>query len=165
VSRIEYVKTYQVAYPLEKPLSDSIHYMPVRAALLVELGTDDGEVGIGESAIYGGPASVVETMIHDELAPRILGKDPTKPEWLWQVMMGRSHQHGDGGVLPAAVSGLDIAMWDLMGRKSGLPLYRLLGATAIRYQPTPAPDSTRRTRTRRGWQTRRRATPRQGPVT
>src|ERR687894_963764 len=127
VTRISYVKTYQVAYPLDAPLSDAIHYMPVPAALLVELGTDDGEVGVGESAIYGGPASVVETVIHDELAPRILGEDPTRPEWLWQMMMGRSHQHGDGGILPAAVSGLDIATWDLMGRKSGLPLYRLLG--------------------------------------
>src|SRR5688572_33445402 len=92
VSRISYVRTYQVTYPLDRPLSDSIHYMPVRAALLVELGTDDGEVGIGESAIYGGPASVVETVIHDELAPRLLGEDPTRPEWLWQVVMGRSHQ-------------------------------------------------------------------------
>ena len=127
MSGISYVKTYQVAYPLDAPLSDSIHYMPVRAALLVELGTDDGEVGIGESAIYGGPASVVETMIHDELAPRILGEDPTRPEWLWQVMTARSHQHGDGGVLPAAISGLDIAMWDLLARRAGLPLYRLLG--------------------------------------
>jgi L-alanine-DL-glutamate epimerase-like enolase superfamily enzyme len=80
VSRISYVRTYPVAYPLETPLSDSIHYMPVRAALLVELGTDDGEVGIGESAIYGGPASVVETMVHDELAPRILVENPAKPQ-------------------------------------------------------------------------------------
>ena len=127
MTRISYVKTYQVAYPLDAPLSDSIHYIPVRAALLVELGTDAGEVGIGESAIYGGPASVVETMVHDELAPRILGEDPTRPEWLWQVMSGRSHQHGDGGVLPAAISGLDIAVWDLMARQAGLPLYRLLG--------------------------------------
>ena len=127
MSKIAYIKTYQVEYPLDRPLSDSIHYMPVRAALLVEMGTDDGDIGIGESAIYGGPASVVETMIHDELVPRILGEDPTRPEWLWQVMMGRSHQHGDGGVLPAAVSGLDIAIWDLMGRKSGLPLFRMLG--------------------------------------
>src|SRR5215213_5571642 len=127
MSKIVYVKTYQVAYPLDKPLSDSIHYMPVRAALLVELGTDDGEVGIGEAAIYGGPATVVETMIHEELALRILGEEPTRPEWLWQVMMGRSHQHGDGGLLPAAVSGLDVAVWDLMARMAGLPLYRLLG--------------------------------------
>src|SRR3712207_5492139 len=66
-------------------------------------------------------------MIHEELAPRILGEDPTRPEWLWQVMSGRSHQHGDGGVLPAAISGLDIAVWDLMARQAGLPLYRLLG--------------------------------------
>ena len=127
MTRISYVRTYQVAYPLEAPLSDSIHYMPLRAALLVELGTDDGEVGIGESAIYGGPGSVVETVIHDELAPRILGEDPTRPEWLWQVMMGRSHQHGDGGILPMAVSGIDIAIWDLVARGAGLPLYRLLG--------------------------------------
>jgi L-alanine-DL-glutamate epimerase-like enolase superfamily enzyme len=127
VSRISYVTTYPVAYPLDQALFDSIHYMPVRAALLVEMGTDDGKVGIGESAIYGGPASVVQTMIHDELAPRILGEDPTRPEWLWQVMTGRSHQHGDGGVLPAAVSGLDIAAWDLLGQTAGMPLYRLLG--------------------------------------
>jgi hypothetical protein len=42
-------------------------------------------------------------------------------------MTGRSHQHGDGGILPMAVSGLDIATWDIMARKAGLPLYRLLG--------------------------------------
>src|SRR5918912_396574 len=126
MSRIASVTTYAVSYPLDAPLSDSIHYMPARTALLLEVATQDGKVGIGESAIYGGPPSVVEPMIHDELAPRILGEEATRPEWLWQVMTSRSHQHGDGGVLPAAVSGLDIAGWDLMGRKSGLPLYRVL---------------------------------------
>jgi L-alanine-DL-glutamate epimerase-like enolase superfamily enzyme len=127
MTRIASVTTYAVSYPLDAPLSDSIHYMPARTALLLEVGTEDGKVGIGESAIYGGPPSVVETMIHDELAPRILGQEATRPEWLWQVMAGRSHQHGDGGVLPAAISGLDIALWDLMGQTAGLPLYRLLG--------------------------------------
>ena len=120
------VTTYPVSFPLDELLCDSIHYMLARSALLLEMRTEDGEVGIGESAIYGGPASVVETMIHEELAPRILGQK-VRPEWLWQTMMSRSHQHGDGGVLPAAVSGLDIAAWDLMGRISGQPLYRMLG--------------------------------------
>ncbi|HEX8259369.1 MAG TPA: hypothetical protein VF558_03635, partial [Rubrobacteraceae bacterium] len=100
MTRIASVTTYAVSYPLDAPLSDSIHYMPVRTALLLEVGTEDGKVGIGESAIYGGPPSVVQAMIHDELAPRILGQEATRPEWLWQVMAGRSHQHGDGGVLP-----------------------------------------------------------------
>ena len=112
---------------MDAPLSDSIHYMPARTALLLEIGDEDGRVGIGESAIYGGPASVVETMVHDELTPRLLGQDYTRPERLWQILMSRSHQHGDGGVLPAAVSGLDIALWDLMGQVANLPLYRLLG--------------------------------------
>src|SRR5215210_1481330 len=127
MTRIVTVTTYAVSYPLDAPLSDSIHYMPARTALLLEVGTEDGKVGIGESAIYGGPPSVVETMIHDELAPRILGQEATRPEWLWQVLAGRSHQHGDGGVLPAAISGLDIALWDLMSQVAGLPLCRLLG--------------------------------------
>ena len=127
MTKIASVTTYSVSYPLDTPLTDSIHYMPARTALLLEVRTENGEAGIGESAIYGGPPSVVETMIHDELAPRILGEETTKPEWLWQVMTGRSHQHGDGGVLHAAVSGLDIAVWDLLGRTAGLPLYRLLG--------------------------------------
>ena len=125
--RISSVTTYPVAYPLEAPMADSLHFIRARTALLLEVTTDEGTVGIGESAIYGGPASVVEAVIHDELAPRILGQDPTKPEKLWQVMTSRSHQHGDGGILPAAVSGLDIATWDLLGRISGLPLYSLLG--------------------------------------
>src|SRR3712207_9156025 len=103
VSKIAYVKTYQVAYRLDTPLSDSIHYMPVRAALLVELGTDDGEVGIGESAIYGGPGSGVGTVIYDQLAPRTLGGDPTRPEWLRQGVVGRFPPHGGAGILPMAV--------------------------------------------------------------
>ena len=71
-------------------------------------------------------------MIHDELAPRILGEDPTRPEWLWQVVMGRSHQHGDGGCSPAAVSGLDIAMWDLVGRSLACLSTACWAATATR---------------------------------
>jgi L-alanine-DL-glutamate epimerase-like enolase superfamily enzyme len=108
-------------------MADSLHYIASRTALLVEVRTDDGRVGIGESAIYGGPASVGEAVIHDELAPRVLGADPTMPELLWQRMTNPSHQHGGGGVLPATVSGLDTAIWDLLGQIAGLPLYRLLG--------------------------------------
>ncbi|CAA9518879.1 MAG: mandelate racemase/muconate lactonizing enzyme family protein [uncultured Thermoleophilia bacterium] len=108
-------------------MADSLHYIGSRTALVLEITTDDGLVGIGESAIYGGPASVVETVIHDELAPRLLGQDPTQPERLWARMTSASHQHGDGGILPASISGLDIALWDLLGQRAGLPLWRLLG--------------------------------------
>jgi L-alanine-DL-glutamate epimerase-like enolase superfamily enzyme len=126
-ARIAAVTTYSVDYPLDAPMADALHYIPSRPALLVEVRTDDGLVGVGESAIYGGTASVGEALIHDVLAPRVLGADPTRPELLWRRMMWPSHQLGHGGAFPMAVSGIDIAVWDLLGQLAGLPLFRLLG--------------------------------------
>src|SRR3954447_8191342 len=121
------VTTHRVDYPLDAPMADALHYIPSRAALLVELTTDDGTTGIGESAIYGASGSVMEALIHDVLAPRVLGEDVRQPEWLWHHMLWPSHQLGNGGALPMALSGLDIAIWDLLARHAGLPLFRLLG--------------------------------------
>jgi L-alanine-DL-glutamate epimerase-like enolase superfamily enzyme len=130
--RIASITTYSVNYPLGVPMADAVHYIPGRAALLVEVACEDGRVGTGESAIYGGSASVTEALVHDVLAPRVLGADPTRPEQLWQRMLWPSHQLGTGGALPMAISGLDIAIWDLVGQRAGLPLFRLLGGHQIR---------------------------------
>ena len=125
--RIASITTSSVNFPLNVPMADAVHYIPGRAALLVEVTCDDGRVGTGESAIYGGSASAIEALIHDVLAPRVLGADPTRPELLWQRMLWPSHQLGTGGALPMALSGIDIAVWDLLGQLAGLPLSRLLG--------------------------------------
>jgi len=130
--RITSVTTYGVSDPLAAPMADAVHYIPARAALLVEVACDDGNVGTGESAIYGGSATATEALIHDVLAPRVLGADPTRPELLWQRMLWPSHQLGTGGALPMAIAGLDIAVWDLLGQRAGLPLYRLLGGHSDR---------------------------------
>jgi L-alanine-DL-glutamate epimerase-like enolase superfamily enzyme len=66
-------------------------------------------------------------LIHDVLAPRVLGEDPTRPEHLWARMFWPSHQLGNGGALVMALSGIDIAVWDITAQTAGLPLYRLLG--------------------------------------
>ncbi|MFL5927742.1 MAG: mandelate racemase/muconate lactonizing enzyme family protein, partial [Gaiellaceae bacterium] len=125
--RVAAVTTYRVDYPLDAPMADALHYIPSRAALLVEITSDDGTIGIGEAAIYGGNGAVTEALIHEVLAPRILGEDVRQPERLWAQMLWPSHQLGNGGALPMALSGLDIAVWDLMARHARLPLWRLLG--------------------------------------
>ncbi len=125
--RIAAITTYAVDYPLDAPMADAVHYIPGRAALLVEVTTETGLVGIGESAIYGGSPGTTEALIHEVLAPRVLGEDPTRPEHLWARMFWPSHQLGNGGALVMALSGIDIALWDLTARIAGLPLYRLLG--------------------------------------
>jgi L-alanine-DL-glutamate epimerase-like enolase superfamily enzyme len=130
--RVVSITTHGVNYPLAAPMADAIHHIPGRAALLVEVACDDGRVGTGEAAIYGGSASVGEALVHDVLAPRVLGGDPTRPELLWQRMLWPSHQLGTGGALPMAIAGVDIAVWDLLGQLAGLPLFRLLGGHQTR---------------------------------
>jgi L-alanine-DL-glutamate epimerase-like enolase superfamily enzyme len=125
--RIAKITTYAVDYPLDAPMADAVHYIPSRTALLVEVTTEAGRVGIGESAIYGGSPGTTEALIHDVLAPRVLGEDPTRPEYLWARMFWPSHQLGNGGALVMALSGIDIAVWDITAQIAGLPLYRLLG--------------------------------------
>ena len=69
-----------------------------------------------------------QVVVEQELKPLLLGEDPLLIEYLWQKMFQRTRQHGRRGIVMHAISGLDIALWDLAGKVAKLPLYRLLGA-------------------------------------
>ncbi|MFN8590849.1 MAG: mandelate racemase/muconate lactonizing enzyme family protein [Thermomicrobiales bacterium] len=125
--RISQVSTIKLRYTVPTPMVDAIHYMPERNVLLVQITTDDGRVGLGESAAYGGSLESMERIILDDLQPSLLGEDPFHVERLWQRMARRSHQRGTTGMLLQAISGVDIALWDLVGQATNTPLYRLLG--------------------------------------
>src|SRR5918911_1018927 len=122
------VTVIPLSYPLTTPMADAIHYMPERAALLVQVHTDEGLTGLGEAAAYGGPLSVAATIVREELRPVLLGQDPFRVERLWQQMYARPHQHGRRGAVLMAMSGVDIALWDIIGQAVQTPLYRLWGA-------------------------------------
>lgn len=122
------VTTLKLRYVVEPPMADAIHYMPERTALIVQIMTDNGFSGIGESAAYGGALDSMERVVLDDLRPILLGEDPFMVERLWQRMARRSHQRGTSGMLLQAISGIDIALWDLIGQSTRTPLFRLFGA-------------------------------------
>jgi L-alanine-DL-glutamate epimerase-like enolase superfamily enzyme len=122
------VTTIKLKYDMPVPMADAVHYMPDRPTLLVQVHTDAGIVGLGESAAYGGFLESTEMMILGELRRTILGQDPFKVERLWSMMASRAHQRGRRGMLMMAISGIDIALWDIIGQATNTPLYRLLGA-------------------------------------
>jgi L-alanine-DL-glutamate epimerase-like enolase superfamily enzyme len=109
---------------------------------LVEIDTDAGLTGLGEAKVgagnLGNYAAVVET-IRSELAPQLVGRDPRDIARLWEAMYngGRAHYVeregrtfpiiGRRGVTISAISGVDIALWDLLARSLDQPLWRLLG--------------------------------------
>jgi L-alanine-DL-glutamate epimerase-like enolase superfamily enzyme len=125
--KITDVTTIKLSYDMPVAMADAIHYMPARPTLLVQVHTDAGITGLGEAAAYGGYLESTEAMILGELRDTILGQDPHTIERLWSMMASRAHQRGRRGMLMMAISGIDIALWDILGQATGTPLYRLLG--------------------------------------
>jgi L-alanine-DL-glutamate epimerase-like enolase superfamily enzyme len=125
--RVTDVTTIKLRYQMPIPMADAIHYMPERLTLLVQVHTDSGIVGLGEAAAYGGFLDSTEALVIGELRATILGEDPFRVERLWAKMATAAHQRGTSGMLMMAISGIDIALWDIIGQATGVPLYRLLG--------------------------------------
>jgi D-galactarolactone cycloisomerase len=126
--KITGVKTFCLRYQMPYPLTYARGEYRVREALLLKILTDDPALfGWGESAMWGGPHAVTQTVIQREIFPLIVGEDPRRPEYLWERVFQESYYHGRRGILMAALSGIDIALWDILGKAASQPLWRLLG--------------------------------------
>lgn len=125
--RIRDVRTIPLEYPLSHPVFDANYRMGSKPALLVEVETDSGLIGLGETAHFGGPLRSTQVVIEGELRDHVVGEDPRDIERLWEQMHERAYKHARGGLVIAAMSGIDIALWDLRGKLAGMPLWRLLG--------------------------------------
>ena len=92
--------------------------------LFVRISTDEGLAGWGEASLHGAIESV-ETAIR-EFSPNLIGQDPAGPEQHWHRLYNAWRWRG-GAVFTSALSALDIALWDIEGRRLGVPVHRLLG--------------------------------------
>lgn len=92
--------------------------------LMVEIHTDSGLTGIGNAALA---PQVTKQVIDLYLKPLLLGADPWDIEFLWQHMYRKTMAFGRKGIGMTAISAVDIALWDLLGKSAKQPLYRLLG--------------------------------------
>lgn len=124
--RIAEVETFTLSAPLDTTYGYAQRMNSTRVAVVVKVTTDDGVVGWGQC---GGPAQrSVATVVAQEVAPLLHGKDPFLVEELWQRAVGSFSPFGVQGMVMQAVSGVDMALWDIKARALGLPLWRLLGA-------------------------------------
>lgn len=87
----------------------------------VEIATDKGITGIG----YGGPGA--SFVINNHLSKLLLGEDPFDIERLWDIMWRSTLYYGRKGVVVHAISAVDNALWDLLGKAVNMPVYGLLG--------------------------------------
>jgi len=92
--------------------------------LVVEIFTDNGLVGIGNAALA---PPITKQVIDLYLKPLLIGADPWDIESLWQHMYRRTMAFGRKGIGMTAISAVDIALWDILGKSAKQPVYRLLG--------------------------------------
>ena len=101
--------------------------------MTLRVHTDSGIIGLGET-VDKIPAA--KAAIHGTLAPLALGQDPLDIEGLWRFAMDNIMYHGYAGAETRALSALEIALWDIMGKRYQAPLYHLLGGKTRGEVPT-----------------------------
>ena len=123
ISRIE---TFEARVPLPQPLSVGTAKITHRTYSVVRITTNDGLVGMGYCYSRGLPISKI---IDDVMTPVIIGKNSESPEEIRKLILGFNWQSGEHGTVTSGLSAVDIALNDIAGKRAGLSISKLLGAT------------------------------------
>src|SRR3989454_2873601 len=124
--KITGVGAVPLAIPLAPSTPESSWAAGIGKQILVRVTTDSDLIGWGECFAYGAPLAVCN-VVDDALAPLVVGQDPTEIERLTQVMHRALMIWGRRGLAMCAVSGVELALWDLVGKSRNAPVYELLG--------------------------------------
>ncbi len=101
-----------------------------RVLAIVQVTTDEGITGYGESFAYFDSAATVAKAIETMIKPKVVGRDPMAIATLWEEMFRAFYYAGRGGITVSAMSGVEIALWDIKGKALNAPVYQLLGGPA-----------------------------------
>jgi L-alanine-DL-glutamate epimerase-like enolase superfamily enzyme len=128
--KIKFLETALFQIPLAVPLSDSTHgEMPFFELITVRIKDEEGCEGLGYTYSVGVGGRAIHSLVDYDLRPVLLEEDPTRIEHLWWKMWWRLHFCGRGGLASFAIAAVDIALWDMAGRRNKQPLWRLLGGS------------------------------------
>jgi L-alanine-DL-glutamate epimerase-like enolase superfamily enzyme len=128
--KITGIRTMILKKKVEKPVADSLHVYDVGGHLLTMVDTDEGITGNGIS-YFGRIESgmeIVKLIVERVLAPVIIGQEPCLIRKMRNEMFVATEYFGTVGAAHFGISAIDCALWDIMGKKAGLPVAKLLGA-------------------------------------
>jgi len=119
--KITAIHAIPLAIPMKPMTPPSTWRAGTRKQIVVRVVTDDGLTGTGEAFAYGAPLAVV-SVIDESLAPLLIGQDPLRIEALVDLMHRATMIYGRRGLAMFAISGVEIALWDLPGKALGVPV-------------------------------------------
>ena len=126
--KIKQIDVHVIKSQLDAPFAFSQGWVHQRAATLIEIVTDQGIVGWGECFPQGlEPPEIAATVVKSCFSEILMNQNPLDTERLWFEMYNRSRDFGRKGSVMAAISGIDIALWDIAGKFYDKPISQLLG--------------------------------------
>jgi L-alanine-DL-glutamate epimerase-like enolase superfamily enzyme len=129
--KITGLETDVLKRPPGTPEYDAIHKLGVESgSVVLRLKTDAGITGWASSSfgMIGGGPRVVQTILEQEVKPVIVGQDPAFPRKIRAELWKALEYNGVTGVVQFAIAAADIAVWDILGKSAGMPVYKMLGA-------------------------------------
>lgn len=125
---IKDVRVHLIQAPLDTPFCFSQGWVKNRSSVIVEVICEDGESGFGECMCHGQqPPHLAAAFIENCYRPRMIGRDIFDVEVIWEELYNTSRPFGQQGAAINALSGVDIALWDAIGRHLGKPVSKLIG--------------------------------------
>lgn len=127
-TRIESIETQLFRVPLPKVMMDAKHGAHTHFELITAtVRTADGREGVGYTYTGGRGGHAIRALIDQDLVPALLGKDAAEIDALHDAMWWLIHYVGRGGIASFAISAIDIALWDLRGKRESQPLWKMAG--------------------------------------
>jgi L-alanine-DL-glutamate epimerase-like enolase superfamily enzyme len=130
--RITGIETRLYRFPPAVQIEDSIQRISHWECIVSTVTTDAGFTGTGFAYTLGIGGTAVRELVDTYLTPFILGHDPMEVERIWTRCWWEVHALGSAGVTRFALAAIDIALWDILAKHAGVPLYRLLGGSRDR---------------------------------
>jgi len=124
--KITDVKTHVLRCKIREPFGFSQGWYDTRAAMILEIFTDQGIRGWGEC---WGPPEVASAIVNTVFKPLLIDEDPFDVDKIWEKLYNHTKAFGQKGMTVVAISGVDIALWDIMGKTLSLPIHKLLGGS------------------------------------
>ena len=127
MTRITGVEVLRIDLPPPVPRSDAIQSFVTQETPMVRITCDDGSQGTGYSYTIGSGGSAVVALLRDHLAPRLVGRDPSRIESIWRELLFATHATSVGALTSLALAAIDTALWDWRCRRDGQPLWLAAG--------------------------------------
>jgi L-alanine-DL-glutamate epimerase-like enolase superfamily enzyme len=114
----------------EEPVRDALQWLDIRGTCRITVETDQGVSGTGSIAFGRGAAApgVLAKLVNEGLAPVVVGEDPFLIRGIRDKLWRETDYHGSVGLALFGIAGIDLALWDVVGRALDQPVWRLLGA-------------------------------------